>query len=70
VISARVASSRSSGKATGRNIVINAESLLKEKNGEKETENIRRENDGLRTKLRILSVELADSSDLNSTVRG
>jgi hypothetical protein len=66
VIFAIVASNQSNGRATDRSIVRNAESLPKEKIGVKETANIRKENDDLRTKIRVLSVILADSNDSKS----
>ncbi|MBT2700656.1 hypothetical protein J7E79_25295 [Bacillus sp. ISL-40] len=54
-IIAIVVSSLTNEKAIDSDIVRNAESLPRKKIGVKETVNTRRENDGLRTKIRVLS---------------
>nr|WP_263327854.1 hypothetical protein [Neobacillus sp. Marseille-Q6967] len=68
VIFAIVASNHLNGKAIDRNTVRNAESLPRRKTDVKGTSNIRKENDGLRTKMRVLSVQLAYFSGFKSKV--
>ncbi|PFP29434.1 hypothetical protein COJ96_09795 [Bacillus sp. AFS073361] len=68
-IFANHACNRTNEKATGSATVRNAESLPRKKIGATGTVNIRKENDGLRTKIRVLSVQTACFSGFKKKVK-